>query len=528
MSIKSTYRVLITLFVLIALHLTILIVWHNSNERPQGRDTAYHLNRTSNLLRLVNNEYRHYYHQQNHDLIYHMLFLSYEHPPLYYHLGTLLYQLLFPLFGFKAIYALSGFFFILTIILCYKIGYIYFDKNTALFAAFLCSFTPLNIATSRQYNLEIATSALTLLIFYFFLKSRYFNNTKYLILTALAAAIAMLIKYTSFLFLFSYISWFLFEQFTADPKSGVKKSIKKISLFLIFFLPLCSLYYANNTVLKSLFTRAVDPSLFFKELPHRFYFYLSGLISSELGLILGLFFISSIWFALKSKNSAIKKLLFFCIGMPLFITILFPKRIGEQLEFAMPILPFIALSISYFIFSIKRKHIRRFLICFLVIFIPQHIIFISFLPKTNALYNYKYLRSGGFPPIKSSAYKNLFDDLLKENLKKELSIGLLAEEGGLFPTNFETYAHLSKLKWEVISQETYQEEFKEKLSNFDYIVYTKKKSDAKNEDIDLFLKTSGFLTLEGTYNFHSTGLYQFSETIFLLKNKAKTIVNRIP
>ncbi|MFH1092530.1 MAG: glycosyltransferase family 39 protein [Candidatus Omnitrophota bacterium] len=484
---------------------------------PQGRDTSYHLNRTSNLFRLLGHEYRHYYYKQDHSYIYNLIFISYENPPLYYYLGTLLYQLFFPLFGFKAVYALSAACFILTILLCYKIGSLYFSKNTGLFAACLCSLMPLKLATSRQYNLEIATSAFTLAMFYFFLKSENFKNKKYLILTALAAGTAILMKYNSLVFLFGYIIWLLFERRTSDQEHGLKKLGADFLLFLIFFIPTSSIYYSDRIVLKRLFIRAVDPNLFWGEMLNRCYFYLHGLIFKELGIVLGLFFLVTIYFAFKTKASKIQKITLFCVAIPLFITVILPKSIGEQLEYAMPILPFIALSISFFVLSIKEKALRYFTVCFLIIFLTIQFVCISFLPAASNPHGLGLLSAGGLPPVKSSAYKDLFDDLLKESHGKKLIIGLMSEKGAIFPANSETQAHLSKINWEIISQETFPEKFKEKSSQFDYIIYTEQNTTHSAENFPRLLKITGCRILKGTYSFESTGLYEFSELVFLLK-----------
>ncbi len=514
---KTNFRIITILLILIAFHLAIIIIWHHANEIPQGRDTSYHLNRTSNLVRLLNHEYRHYYYKQGHSYTYNLIFINYDHPPLYYYLGVFLYQLFFPLFGFKAVYALSAAFFILTIILCYKIGSLYFNKNIGLFSAYLCSFIPLNLATSRQYNLEIATSALTLVIFYFFLKSENFKHRKYLILMAVAAATAMLIKYTALVFLFGYILWLLIEKWPFYQKHSLKKLSINFLLFLAFFVPISSIYYSDRTVLKSLFTRAVDPALFWGQMLNRCYFYLQGLIFKELGIVLAMFFLASIYLSFKTNNLKTKRVILFCIALPLFITAIIPKRVGEQLEFAMPILPFIALNISFFVLSIKRRAIRHFTACLLIIFLPLQSLCISFLPDASNPHGFRLLSSGGFPPVKNAAYKDLFDDLLKESAGRKLTIGLMAEEGALFPTNFETYAHLSKIGWEIISSETFPEKFKEKFLEFDYIIYTTKKTDDSREKVQRLLKLTSCQVLKGKYSFKSTGLYEFSELVFLFK-----------
>ena len=142
---------------------------------------------------------------------------------------------------------------------------------------------------------------------------------------------------------------------------------------------------------------------------------------------------------------------------------------------------------------------------------------ISFLPDASNPCSFSRLLAGGFPPAKSSAYKDLFDDLLKESAGRKLTIGLMAEEGALFPTNFETHSHLSKINWEIISAETFPEKFKEKFSKFDYIIYTTKKTDDSTEKIQRLLKTTECQVLKGKYSFKSTGLYEFSESVFLFK-----------
>jgi 4-amino-4-deoxy-L-arabinose transferase-like glycosyltransferase len=493
-------------------------MWHHKNDMPQGRDAYYHLNRTSNLIRLLNHDYRHYFYKQGKSFLYNLIFIHNEHPPLYYYLGATFHKLFFAVLGVKSVYIASMLFFLITIVFCFKIGSSLFNQDIGILAACICSLTALNFTTSRQYNLEIATSALTLIVFYYFLRSNGFQDKKHVLIMAVFSGIAMLIKYTFLLFLFGYIIWFLYDSSLRKHPKEISKIRLNILLFSFVFILITSIYYANTSVLGSLFFRAFDPVLFWKQMPGRMYFYLHGLIFRELGIVLGIIFLCSFYTAFKKNNEKLKKIILFCIALPLIITIIIPKRIGEQLEFAMPILPFISIAISYTLLNMKRGNLRKFTINTLIIFLIIQCCTISFVNTGFLPNNFQFLLAKSLSPVKSSAYKDLFDDL-KAKKMQSLSIGVLAEEGIIFPANFETYAHLSKTGWLVISSAIYPEEFKNKMAEFDYVIYCKNLNVDTRKNFEHFNIAKNNFILEKSYSFKSTGLYEFFEIVLLFRKQ---------
>src|SRR3989344_7984076 len=98
-------------------------------------------------------------------------------------------------------------FFLGTIVLVYMIGKeLYKNEWTGLFAAFLFSFYQVMYDNSRWLLLDIPMTFFTLLSVYFFIKSNYFEDRKYTILSFIATMLSVLTKFQGFIYLgFSYL-----------------------------------------------------------------------------------------------------------------------------------------------------------------------------------------------------------------------------------------------------------------------------------------------------------------------------------
>jgi 4-amino-4-deoxy-L-arabinose transferase-like glycosyltransferase len=115
--------------------------------------------------------------------------------------------ILYPFFGISEdVASFQGtIFLIILIIATYLLGKELFNKDIALLAAILTSFSPLILAISKVPYDDIAFSAIFTLTLYFFLKSKKFSDIKYTWFFNISLGLTLLSRFNSFLILFFII-----------------------------------------------------------------------------------------------------------------------------------------------------------------------------------------------------------------------------------------------------------------------------------------------------------------------------------
>ena len=186
------------LFLLVIFHLFFNFIWQRINSAPPTWDSAGHLvlsfifaDKFALLARGLTD-------------ITSILKVSVYYPPFVHIFGGTLIYLFGRSYEIPLFFIETGFF-ILSIIMIYKIVLIKFPSNykLAFFTAFIFSFFPQIWEQSRYFHLDIPLLGLLLLSYYYLLKSDLFNKPIYSFLFFISFSLVQLTKWYGFVFLLS-------------------------------------------------------------------------------------------------------------------------------------------------------------------------------------------------------------------------------------------------------------------------------------------------------------------------------------
>jgi 4-amino-4-deoxy-L-arabinose transferase-like glycosyltransferase len=508
---KIRYSILLSVIILAMLFLN--TIWHLENDLPQGKDTFSHLNKLNIAGKLLRMEKHHYYYKYDRSYIHNLIFIVYDYPFFYYYISLFFYLLLFPLIGFKAVFASSTLFSLLLVFFTYKIAKLLINKKCAVFAAFICAFAPFNITNSRSFNLEIALIATITMSFYFFLRSRFFIKRKYVVFCALTCSASMLTRATAVIPLMAMFIWFLSKSYDDYLGEKARWSIKRKNLFifLMVFLPLTMIYYANPDVIQNHIMRSFSIANSPTNLLYRIGFYAKGIFAQGLG---GNYLFALLFTFLLIKSSKLVRLAtFFLVFIPVFFIMLLPKNLNEELEWILLVLPLMVVVISS-VMNLENKIVRSALATFIFLLITAQCFSLSFLEKQSLTPFLRTLFTGKILSAqKCPAYRQLLDDLSMERTQK-LDIAMIANTQGLhFIPIFSAAVDLHKRKWKL----TELTSFKQKIDVFDYFIVVTE--DKNFEPSERESKLSSKLILPGQRYAFKSNYFEFSEYVFLYKTK---------
>ncbi len=516
-NLKLKSLILITL--IIVFMLCVNAVWHANNELPQGKDTFSHLNKLNIAWKILRMERHHYYYKYDRSYIYNLIFIVYDYPFFYYYASLFFYLLVFPLLGFKAVYISSAFFSCLLIIFTYKNTRLLLGRNAGIFAAYLSAFAPFNISNSRNFNLEITLIATISITIYLFLRSHFFINRKFSLLSALAASVSMLTRATAAIPLAGIIIWFFAKAYNNRRKSDrrFKIQFKNFLLFLLVFLSITMIYYGNYNVISNHLMRSFTTGSSPTNLLYRIQYYGKGIFTQALGGSC----IFAVLFALiiLRSNKLLRNTAFFLIFIPLGIIMLMPKSLNEELEWILPVLPVLAIVLSCAL-KFKNKVIRNSIVIFISLFLTLQCMVLSFRDRESLDPVLKRIFTGKILAAqKCPAYKDLFDDLSAREKPEGLKLGIIAENKGLhFIPIFSAAADLHRKNWELTELKQGNNDAQENISVFDYIIIVSGNKNPPQLENLLWPHSNSLLCLEKEYDFHSN-YFEISEFVFLFKTR---------
>lgn len=249
----------------------------------------------------------------------------------------------------------------------YGIGEKLYNYKVGILSAFLVSMFPTVFALSRVLIVDFALAAMVALTFYLFALDK-FDSLKFSLLTGIVIGLGSLIKQSYFLFLLPILFYFFLRKNNLKNKKILRNFILSIAIGLF----ISSFYYIRRSYdyyhvifqVKS----NINPL-----------YYLQSTLNYQLLPLFSLLFLISILFCFKKKR-------YFLPVMVLIIVIIFSISPNKQIRFTLPILPFIAVIISGFLWSLEK--IRRPLIASLVLFSFLQYFVISYRSNSTILYNF--------------------------------------------------------------------------------------------------------------------------------------------
>ena len=396
------------LFLLLFFHLVGNIIWIKLNNSPPAWDEAYNTMRSLDYLHFFQNLFT-----GRLDVRQFLdAFVDY-YGPLVRIMTAIILFMLSP--HIKLAQFMATLFFLGTIYLVYLLGKtLYKNKWIALFAVFLFSFFQVVYDNSRWLLLDIPMTFFTLLAFYFFIKSNYFENRKYTILSFVATMFSVLTKFQGVLYLLLPYFWGLVN-IVKNKKYGRIWNILIGSL--IFIIPSVLYVIPSIEKIKLYYGLAVpgeplvDPIYLLN--PITWTHHLKLFINYEITFPIFVFFIVSLYFFIKNKNSSTHSVIlasdegarpesnndsgdtsfprmtpaidkhnykWFLITNIIFYYIFFTVFPNKDMRFLFPILPFVALVFArgFFFFFERYKKLATAAFIFIAVFNLAMYVILSF------------------------------------------------------------------------------------------------------------------------------------------------------
>lgn len=386
------------IFFLCIFHLIVNLLWLSLNNSPLPWDQAGHTRtaiqfsdffKSFGFLKIVN-----------------YFSLSNYYPPLIHTMVAFL--IIF--FGHPIF--MGGFvitlFFITSIFLVYQYTKeLINSKQVGIFAAIIYSFFPIIFEHSRWFLLEIPLLTFILASLVYLNRSENFTKPKSTFKFFIFATLSVLTKWLSLIYLFIPLA-FAFYKFLKTPNKEAKAKnaiVNGIGFFIVFTLPwyLINLSSLLHSVPPNLKGEQSDPSILFSL--KNIFFYLYLFINFQTTLYFGLLFlIASIYYFLKKKQK--RGLIFSFILFNYAIFTIIPNK---DWRYTIPLLPFVALIISSFVFDVYKKIrlLGMFMIALLLIIQIAYFMLLSF----RFPLNFTYQKAVNLPLIGWVDYININDNL---------------------------------------------------------------------------------------------------------------------
>ncbi len=295
------------------------------------------------------------------------MFPFYYDPPLFF-LSASFFSFIFK-FGtnFDMIILVNNIFYLFILItFTYLIGKEIGNRLVGLFSAFLISFFPAIFGYSRFSSPMLASAAILTATMFFLIKSNYFRNGKSTILFGIMTGLGMLTRW-SFIFyiIIPIFGYCLIFMTIARNKGYNKKKIAQNILIAFFIFLIISVPWYILSVKNSI-NQYISSDDYYKECNNKFIFlvyrvsqtnklnffkqYLYSLKNFSLRIPIYYLFLISLFISLFMFDKNILFLLIWIFSPFIF----FINTFHESSKYLIPVLPAIALLISYTILNIKK------------------------------------------------------------------------------------------------------------------------------------------------------------------------------
>lgn len=483
---KTDYLLLVLCLTLYSINIYYL---SSTDSSPPTWDAAVHLRDTLVFHNIIRNPT-----QINLDIISEIIDRSEQYPLIrpsgyYPPFAPILTAIIYFFFGTSSKVAVMSNTIFLSILIfsLYNIGITIFSRNVALLASVLILLFPIVLNHSVIYYLDLPLTAMVALSIFVILKSEYFKNTTFSILSGFIFGLGMLTKWTFLFFTigplcYSLLAGYYSEDTQRKGSDNFRKYISNIIFFLIvsvfifvpYYFPILptlieetfryshGIFHSKQIPLLSLPSLSFYPMALWKHMITPF-----GFTLFALGITLLSF----------SKHSYKTLILILTIVPYLIFTLLIENK---QPRYMMPWLVPISLIVSYGIseignFKIPGRHakIKTFLIplalmVFLVFFLLED------LRLSNSIVMHSE-EDWKIDEIVSVLERDLKDSNNIQQLRKNPKyLGVIPDHRYINGQTIRYYATRRRLPLNVIKLQNYNgtalEEFIEKFNRYDYIV----------------------------------------------------------
>lgn len=271
----------------------------------------------------------------------------------------------------------------LLILVMYKLGLALKDEQTGILAAFITLSMPAIFSFSMTLFVDFAFAVIVVLNIYLIIKTLRHPSLKNFIFLGISTGIGMLYKYT-FLFYLFFPIMILFIS-SAHKRKNTNCLIYIFTSALITFpyyiLPLLNKNISNKLASRYIFRLPIAELQNINSYSGRLLTYLRNLFNDQIGYIYCiLFLIALIYFIFdKSKKVplSVKLAILGWLIIPFFITTTLPLH-PSTARHMLPIMPAMALLISFFSSGLKNPKFKNALLFFVVTFASIQFLTLSF------------------------------------------------------------------------------------------------------------------------------------------------------
>jgi len=390
-------KILFFVFLLIAYHLNINLIWITNSTAPLPWDQAGH---TREAIQFAN-----YFSSFGFLRIVDYFSISTFYPPLLHTIvGLLIVFFGHPVQTGEITVTL---FFTVSILLVFIYALDLFKRpSIALVSAIVYSFMPIIVEHSRWMLIEIPVLTFVLASLICLNRSKIFSNNRYTQLFFIFAALALVTKWLAFVYLTFPVALVLFKWLKNHDRVPLERLTKPVLIFLLIALP----WYIINS--KEFINGALTYYQGAGSVPshvlsfQNFIYYIYLFINFQLSMFPAIIFIIGlIYFVLKFKSE--QKLL--VGGSILFIYLTFSLILNKDWRYTMPVVPFAAMIIGICLvkFRDKFKNVGSIAIFLVIFFLIGYHLILSFRPL-----DYHYQRAIQFPIVGWIDYVNINDILV--------------------------------------------------------------------------------------------------------------------
>jgi len=348
------------LSLILVLHSVANIFFLKSHTLVDGKDSLAHMASFVNFLHRLEFGAQDPFNITGRGLFSSFMFVSADYPPFFYWIAGLL-KLVFGGISSVAPLFASTVFLIVLLVCVYKIGKKISNVQLGLLGCAILSSYPIIFSSSRHFNLEIATCAMTAISVLCLLHTELFSKRGASIILGVVIGLGML---TRQLFLIYFIGPFIVSAIFGLKPATVeerKQIATNISLTFGIVLILSSVFYLRPEVLNSILSR----SQFRGAVSHgnilsstHLTYYLSSLTQT-----IGIFFVILLTCSLlliNKINKYSRAILLSWVLVPVSMLLMFKIKYAEYL---MPVFAAFALFSAHAIINITNSTVRRAVAC---------------------------------------------------------------------------------------------------------------------------------------------------------------------
>ncbi|MCG2712666.1 MAG: glycosyltransferase family 39 protein [Candidatus Omnitrophica bacterium] len=470
---KNNYFIL--LIVLLCFHLAVNLLFFKGNPLPEGKDSYAHASTFNNFLQIAKTGAKHPFYIADKGILYNLIFISFDYPPLFYFVAYLLKSLLSMIYINAALFTASLFFIIL-IVSVYKIG-LHINKNTGILAAFACSFYPIVHLSSRHFNLELATAAMVALTIWLLIETDLFKNLFFSVCLGISLGLGMLTKQIFIVFVTApclfYAAYSLKR--VCENKRGRRLKVKNMFIAVSIGVVLSAIFYWNNLVYEGIAARAGFVGAVAGEsilsLKHMLYYPFS------LYQTIGLFFLLVFFIGLINLPKAGYLYMSLFLIWLLFPIVFLSFFTLKYAEYTISVLPAIALITAAGISALRRRRTRNGLI--MVIFIFSFVLYYQIICGNRRLFysswdiDKQYIFMALKLPDAANGDNLLVQDVIKEIGNSNKTIGICYDNTDLFFPTFlmKRIFSYTKMNSSIVDFSFNTAVFFKNINNFDMLIY---------------------------------------------------------